>query len=126
MKIYTTAKINLAYDSFYYPSNIFLNLNHIIFQNLNHAEAKQLSCAVYTVLMLSLYPAGAGVFFLLVQQSLLQTALVDHKWMVFTLQPHKVAVESQDYFFLVCWKCYSDRAHYACILCHHSLSYAPL
>lgn len=119
MTIHRTAKINLAYDSFYYPSDI-----PVLGQNLNHAEAKHLSCcAVYTVLMLTLCPAGAGVFFLLVQQSLHQTALVDHKLLVFTLQSHKVAVESQDYS---CWKCYSDRADYACILCHHSLSYAPL
>lgn len=44
-----------------------------------------------------------------------------------TLQPHKVAVRSRDYFFsVVWWKCYNSKADHACILHLHSLSYAPL
>lgn len=81
--------------------------------------------------MFSLDSAGAEVFFLLVQKYKVKLTLnctcgPQIAGFLDTLQPHRVAVESQDIFFMVWWKCYNGRADDACILHLHSLSYAPL
>lgn len=85
MAAHRTAKINLTCDSFYFLPNISKYFGKIL-----TAEPKHLFyCALYAVLMLNLDSAGAGIFFLLVQQSWHQTALVDHKLLFFmTLFSH--------------------------------------